>query len=94
MNLGETVALCIRPENVTLTDLHPHELSSARNVFRGRIVKISPFGLFYRILLDCGFPLVSYITAHSLEKLKLEEGIETVASFKATSIHVVRKKEK
>jgi len=94
MDLGETVALCIRPENVTLTDLHPPELSSARNVFPGRIVKISPFGLFYRIQLDCGFPLISYITAHSLEKLKLEEGLEAVASFKATSIHVVRKKEK
>lgn len=89
---GETVALCIRPENVTLTDFPSHELSSARNVFRGRIDKISPFGLFYRIKLNCGFPLISYITVHSLEKLNLVEGMEATASFKATSIHVVRKK--
>lgn len=94
MDLGETVALCIRPENVTLTDLPPHELSSARNLFRGRIIKIIPFGLFYRIQIDCGFPLISYITTHSLEKLRLEEGMEVMASFKATSIHVVKKKEK
>ncbi len=91
---GETVALCIRPENVSLSNLPPLEQSSARNVFPGRLVKITPFGLFYRILLDCGFPLISYITAHSVEKLNLEEGKEMVASFKATAIHVLRKKEK
>ena len=66
--------------------------TSARNVFPGRIIKIIPMGLFYKIQLDCGFPLVAYVTAHSLEDLALEEGKEVAATFKATSIHVVRKK--
>lgn len=90
--VGETVSLCIRPENVILTDLHPQEVSSARNIFPGRIIKITPLGLFYRVHLDCDFPLISYVTSHSLEKLGLAEGKGVFASFKATSIHVVRKK--
>lgn len=90
--VGETVSLCIRPENVILTNLHPQEVSRARNIFPGRIIKITPLGLFYRVHLDGDFPLISYVTSHSLDKLGLEEGKGVVASFKATSIHVVRKK--
>lgn len=89
---GEAVALCIRPENVTLTTFLPQQASSARNVFAGKIIKITPLGLFNRVQLDCGFPLISYITNHSLENLSLQEGKEIFASFKATSIHVVKKK--
>jgi molybdopterin-binding protein len=36
---------------------------------------------------------VAYITNHSLESLSLREGKEVVASFKATGIHVIRKRE-
>ena len=92
METGESVALCIRPENVTLAIPPTVGLSSARNVFRGRIVKVIPLGLYYKIQIDCGFPLVAFVTAHSLEGLSLVEGKEVVASFKATSIHVVRRK--
>jgi tungstate transport system ATP-binding protein len=67
---------------------------SARNVFHGRITKITPLGFFQRIQLDCGFPLVAYVTRHSLDDLSLGEGKDVNASFKATAIHVVRKKEK
>ena len=88
---GESVLFCVRPENVILT-LPPHkELSSARNVFPGKIVKIIVLGLYYKIQLDCGFPLVAYVTGHSLENLSLIKGKEVVASFKATAIHVIRK---
>jgi tungstate transport system ATP-binding protein len=91
-NLGESVVFCIRPENVTLALYSPKESTSARNVFPGKIVKIIPMGLYHKVQLHCGFPLVAYVTGHSLENLALVEGQEVVASFKATSIHVVRKK--
>jgi tungstate transport system ATP-binding protein len=42
--------------------------------------------------LDCKFPLVAYVTNHSMEKLALGDGKEVKASFKATAIHVVRGK--
>jgi len=93
-HLGENVALCIRPENVTLSTNPFKETTSARNVFSGRIEKIISLGLYQKIELDCGFPLIAYVTNHSLEELSLKEGKEVRASFKATAIHVVRRKEK
>jgi len=90
-HLGEKVLLCIRPENVTLSIHLSKELISARNVFQGRIVKITPQGFYQKVQLDCGFLLVAYITNHSLEDLSLAEGKEVKASFKATAVTVIRK---
>ena len=90
-HLGENVVLCIRPENVTLAARDSHETTSARNVFAAKIVKITSLGLYHKVQLHCGFPLVAYVTNHSLEGLSLTEGKEVRASFKATAIHVVRK---
>jgi len=94
VRLGESVALCIRPENVTLSIHSSNEATSARNVFLGKIMKIFSLGLYQKVLLDCGFPLVAYVTNHSLEELSLKEGEEVRASFKATAIHVVRRQGK
>ena len=94
VHLGDSVVLCIRPENVTLSTQPSKEGSSARNVVPGRIVKITPLGFYQKVQLDCGFALVAYITNHSLEELSLKEGKEVVASFKATAIHMVRRKER
>jgi tungstate transport system ATP-binding protein len=52
------------------------EGTSARNIFPGKIVKIIPLGLYQKVHLDCGFPLVAYVTNHSLEELSLTEGKE------------------
>ena len=90
---GETVVLCIRPENVTLSIRPSEGATSARNVFPGRIEKVISLGLYQKVQVNCGFPLVAYVTHHSLENLSLQEGREVVASFKATAIHVVRKRE-
>jgi tungstate transport system ATP-binding protein len=90
-HLGETVLLCIRPENVTLSTRSSEEGTSARNVFPGRIEKIVSLGFFQKIELNCGFPLVAYVTNHSLEELSLAEGKEVKASFKATAVTAMRK---
>jgi tungstate transport system ATP-binding protein len=91
VEIGEPVVFCIRPENVTLA-VPPHqEATSARNVFPAMITKIVLLGLYYKVHLDCGFPLVAYVTGHSLENLSLQEGQIVSASFKATAIHVIRK---
>jgi tungstate transport system ATP-binding protein len=91
--LGEAVILCIRPENVTVSTHSSKEATSARNVFLGKIVKITTLGLYQKVQLHCGFPLVAYVTNRSLEELSLREGEEVKVSFKATAIHVVRKGE-
>jgi len=93
-HLGETVLLCIRPENVILSTRLSREATSARNVFPGRIEKVISLGLYQKVQLNCGFPLSAYVTHHSIENLSLQVGKEVTASFKATAIHVVRRKGK
>lgn len=90
---GESVNLYIRPENVTLSigngNAGQGRLTSARNVFPGTITRITSLGFCEKVLLDCGFPLTSYVTRQSREDLRLREGDRVLASFKATSIHVI-----
>ena len=88
---GERIVCCIRPEQVTLSTGPAGDGVSARNIFAGRIVKIVPLGLFYKLCLDCGFSLIAYVTAPSMENLALEEGKPIFASVKATAVHLIRK---
>jgi tungstate transport system ATP-binding protein len=87
---GEEVVLCIRPENVTLAMPGKEHISSARNVFIGKVIRIVSMGLFHRVHMDCGFPLVAYVTNQSLDSLGLIEDLQLAASVKATAIHVIR----
>lgn len=88
--LGESVVLCIRPENVTLSTQPLREPTSARNVFPGRITKMVSFGPYQKVLLDCTFPLSGYVTNRSRDELSLTEGKEVQASFKATAVTVIK----
>ncbi len=93
---GEMVSMYIRPEHVTLS-VEPEgvdataALTSARNVFPGTVVRVTALGFYERIHLDCGFPLVSYVTRQSREALQLRPGRSVKASFKATAVHVMRR---
>jgi tungstate transport system ATP-binding protein len=93
VELGAAVLCCVRPEHVTLSTNPTPPGSSARNVFSGTIRHITPLGLFYRIRMDCGFDLAAYVTRQSLEELALTEGKAVTASFKATAVHVILRKE-
>ena len=90
-NLKDEVILCIRPENVTVSKGIASN-TSARNNFRGKISQISPNGFIHKLYIDCGFPLVAFITNHSLEDLSLKTGDDVAVSFKATAIHAIIKK--
>ena len=89
---GEDILIGVRPENVILSTTPHADGSSARNVFSALVTGIIPKGFFYRITLDCGFPLAAYITSHSRNALNIQEGSNVTASFKATAVHVIRKK--
>ncbi|MCX5854900.1 MAG: ABC transporter ATP-binding protein [Deltaproteobacteria bacterium] len=91
VSMGDRVVCFIRPENVILSRNPSEEMTSARNIFPGIIVKIIPMGLFHKIQLDCGFSLVAYVTHQSLENMSLKEKDHVFASFKATAVHVIRK---
>lgn len=88
---GDRVTLCIRPENVALSIRTEKNETSVRNLFAARIISVIPLGPFYKVELDCGFPLTSFVTAASVRQLALQEGGKIFASFKATSVHAVRR---
>lgn len=88
--IGETAILCIHPENITISKSISRGKTSARNLIKGRIIKISPLGLFQKVQIDCGFSLISYVTNNSIEELSLKEGDEIEASFKATAVTVIK----
>jgi tungstate transport system ATP-binding protein len=89
MNPGDRVVLCIRPENVTLTEAAAGNTMNPGNAFPGRVERITPMGLYHKVKLNCGFPLVAYLTNHSFTSLCLKEGGEAIASFKPSSVHAI-----
>jgi tungstate transport system ATP-binding protein len=88
-NTGEDVSVCIRPEDITvaLSKLS----SSARNSLAGTVTWAVSHGPFCRVEIDCGFPLVALVTRKSAEELELKKGRQVYATFKAVSIHVIRR---
>lgn len=83
---GEAYAV-IRAEEVSLARSAPS--TSARNVFRGRILELSTLGALARVTLDVsGVPLVAALTSRSAQELALREGEEVWASFKAMAVHL------
>jgi tungstate transport system ATP-binding protein len=89
-SVGQKVYCCLRPENVTLSSKAQEQIS-ARNIFEAKVSKIIRQGFFNKLVLDCGFPLVAYITITSCEDLGITQGVTVVASFKATSVHVIHR---
>lgn len=88
--IGEEVTLFIRSENVFLELPEVKKApTSVKNSFPARITAIKPSGPLAKISLAAGFPLQATITRSSRERLNLTEGKEVIASFKATSVHVV-----
>jgi molybdopterin-binding protein len=87
---GDKVYCCIRPENVAIELRDPDDLTTARNVFPAKIVDIDSMGPFLKVTLDCGFPLVSFVTREAFASLGLDEGKTVFATFKATAVHLIQ----
>ena len=86
---GEGVYVLIRPEEITLT--LSKGISSARNTFPGKIVRMALVGALIRIEVDCGFPLLGLVTKRSAEELNLTIGKRVHASFKASAISIIKR---
>ena len=89
MNPGRTVLFCLRPEDVTLWTKDGVPASSARNRLTGRILRLSPQGSLFRVVVDCGFPLMALVTRASAREMSLAEGMDVSASFKASAVHLI-----
>ncbi len=88
---GTKVALCIRPEDVTLNlQGTSRTTGSARNCLPGTVTRLVPLGPFTRVYLDCdSIPVVALVTKKSSEELGLEKGSRLTANIKATAVHVI-----
>ena len=77
----------IRAEEILLS-VEPHP-SSARNVFRGRILDVASAGALTRVTVDVqDTPLIAALTTRSADELGLTPGQEVHASFKAMAVHL------
>lgn len=87
---GQKVCCCLRPENITVSKTMPGKIS-ARNVFKGKVIRVARQAYFYKLTLDCGFTLSAYITLPSFDELNIREGSTLAVSFKATAVHVIKR---
>jgi tungstate transport system ATP-binding protein len=89
MKSGDPVVLCIRPENVMLSGFSPGIGADGRNAFPATVERITPMGPYHKVHLNCGFPLVTYVTSHALSALSVKLGTQVLASFGTAAVHVI-----
>jgi tungstate transport system ATP-binding protein len=89
LEVGRSVLLCLRPEDITISPPDGARKSSARNRLSGRIVRMAPQGPLVRLTVDCGYPIVALVTRASAREMGMAEGEEVVASFKASAVHLI-----
>lgn len=80
------VTVFVRPEDIILSrDLI---ISSARNMFKGRIVSVSDFGSTVKLQINAGKQFVVQITKRSFNEMQLNVDSEVYLTFKASSVHL------
>ncbi|NLT66639.1 MAG: ABC transporter ATP-binding protein [Acidobacteria bacterium] len=86
----EIIECCIRPENVTIDN--PDAAGAGNtNRFSGTVTHIYSSGPFVKVSLDCGFHLTALVTREAFSDLRLSEGTQVSASFRPSSVHVIRR---
>jgi molybdopterin-binding protein len=63
--------------------------SSARNVFKGRIIEIFDLGSLVKLKVDIGKPFTVQITKRSFSEMALNLNVEVFIAFKASSVHLI-----
>ncbi|HOP67461.1 MAG TPA: tungstate ABC transporter ATP-binding protein WtpC [Methanoregulaceae archaeon] len=82
---GEVYAT-IRPEDILVS--RTPITSSARNSLFGTITGIANNGMFVKLTVDAGVPIVSVLTRQGFEEMDLDIGDEVYLTFKAAAVHV------
>jgi tungstate transport system ATP-binding protein len=85
---GNKVSILFRAEDVTI-GLDGGGKTSARNVYPGRVRRMTPSGPFMHVIIDCGIDITALVTIRSAEDLGLSPEKEVWISVKATAIHVL-----
>ncbi|RMF85300.1 MAG: ABC transporter ATP-binding protein [Nitrospinota bacterium] len=81
-------AVALSPNDIVLS--REPFVSSARNVFAGRVIKLEEFdSQTVAVTVDVGHPLVVHITHQSVERLSLAPGVSVIVAFKSTALEVL-----
>jgi tungstate transport system ATP-binding protein len=87
--VGDSVFFCLRPEDVSVS--LSADAGGRRNNFRSKVVSVEPWGLEYKVELDCGFAMRAAVTKQLVNGLDLKAGADVYASFKATAAHLIKR---
>ncbi len=83
---GKT-SVFVKPEDIIVS--RKPISSSARNVFRGRIVEVSDLESVVRLKVDAGRKFTVQITKRSFNEMQLGVRSEVFLTFKASSVHII-----
>ena len=87
---GDYVLLGLRPETVQIEPVKgEHTRLGSTNRLQGRITAIMPFGGQARVIINCGFPLVSIVTQQSLMAMRATSGMSVLATFQTAALHII-----
>jgi molybdopterin-binding protein len=81
------ISVHVRPEDI-LVSTKPLQ-SSARNVFKGRIIGITDVGSIVQLTVDAGKKFSVQITKKSLTEMNLNVGSEVYLTFKASAVNLI-----
>jgi len=86
---GDNVFFCLRPEDISVS--LNQDAGGRRNNFKAKVASVAPWGLEYKVELDCGFTLQAAVTKQLVDGLGLKPGAEVYASFKAVAAHLIKR---
>ncbi len=81
------VSVFVSPEDIILSKRRI--ASSARNIFKGRIVEILDLGSVVRLKVDVGMPFTVQITKRSFNEMGLTLNTKVFLAFKASSVQII-----
>jgi molybdopterin-binding protein len=99
VDIGSDVEIeaAVQREGATSVFVNPQDIilsksavaSSARNVFKGRIIEISDLGTLVKLKVDVGKPFTVQITKRSFSEMGLNLNAEVFIAFKASNVQVI-----
>ena len=81
------IRIYVRPEDIILSK--SRIVSSARNVFKGKVIETSDFGDTVKLRIGAGKDFVVQITRRSFEEMNLNIGSEVFLTFKASAVSII-----
>lgn len=81
------ISLFVSPEDIIIS--RDQIVSSARNVYKGKITEVTDLGSLVKLKVDVGKTFTAQITKRSFAEMKLNLDSEVYITFKASSVQVL-----